>query len=96
MIYIREVFIVRLNIKDKLAEKNMTRYELAKRIGVTYPTITAIYKGESSSIRLEILESLCIELECTPNDIIISDDPKVSRLLIYKNKIQNTENDDSV
>jgi DNA-binding Xre family transcriptional regulator len=33
---------VRLNIKDKLAEKKMTRYELAKRIGITYPTVSRL------------------------------------------------------
>lgn len=91
---------VRLNIKEKLDKKGMTRYELGNRIGVTYNTITAIYKGESTSIKLEILESICRELECTPNDIIVSDDPTVSRLLLYVDKMQSDkqkdkENDDS-
>ena len=31
---------MRLNIKDKLDESGMTRYELAKRVNVTYQTIT--------------------------------------------------------
>ncbi len=79
---------MRLNIKDKLNESGITRYELAKRIGVTYQTITNIYSGESASIKLEILESICRELKCTPNDIIVSDDPEVSRLLLYVDKIQ--------
>jgi DNA-binding Xre family transcriptional regulator len=79
---------MRLNIKDKLAEKKITRYELAKRIGVSYPTITAIFNGDSTSIKLEILEALCKELECTPNDLIVSDDPTVSRLLLYVDKMQ--------
>jgi DNA-binding Xre family transcriptional regulator len=79
---------MRLNIKDKLDESGMTRYELAKRIGITYQTITNIYKGESTSIKLEILEAICRELKCTPNDIIVSDDPTVSRLLLYVDKMQ--------
>ena len=62
---------MKLNIKDKLKEKNISRYELAKRIDVSYPTITSIYNGDSTSIKLEILENLCIELDCTPNDILI-------------------------
>jgi putative transcriptional regulator len=85
---------VRLNIKDKLAEKKMTRYELAKRIGITYPTVTAIYNGDSTTIKLEILEALCKELECTPNDIIVSDDPTVSRLLLYVDKMQQDKEKD--
>ncbi len=85
---------MRLNIKDKLAEKKMTRYELAKRIGITYPTVTAIYNGDSTTIKLEILEALCKELECTPNDIIVSDDPTVSRLLLYVDKMQQDKEKD--
>ena len=51
----------------------MSRYELAKRIGVTYPTIDKIYKGESTSIKFEILQELCKVLDCTPNDILVFD-----------------------
>ena len=53
---------MKLSIQNKLKEKNMTRYELAKKIGVTYPTIDKIYKGESTSIKFDILESICKEL----------------------------------
>ncbi len=62
---------MQISIQNKLKEKNMTRYELAKRIGVTYPTIDNIYKGTSTSIKLQILEDICNVLNCTPNDILI-------------------------
>ena len=74
---------MKLNIKKKLEENNMSRYELAKRIGVTYPTIDNIYKGKSTSIKLEILESICKELNCNPNDILESDDTKMKHLLTH-------------
>lgn len=60
-----------INIKEKLSEKGISRYELAKRIDVTYPTIDNIYKSKSISIKFDILEDICKELECTPNDILI-------------------------
>lgn len=72
---------MKISIQNKLKEKNMTRYELAKRIGVTYPTIDNIYKGISTSIKFEILESICKELNCSPVDILTSDDPQMIRLL---------------
>ena len=72
---------MQINIKKKLEENHMTRYELAKRIGVTYPTIDNIYKGTSTSIKFEILEAICKELNCSPIDILISDDPQMKRLL---------------
>lgn len=83
---------MKINIKCKLEEKGISRYELAKRIGVTYPTITSIYNGESTSIKLEILESICKELDCSPNDIVVSDDPQMQRLLTYSNNLNITNN----
>lgn len=62
---------MKISIQQQLQAKEMTRYELARKIGVTYPTIDKIYKGDSTSIKLEILESLCKVLDCTPNDILI-------------------------
>lgn len=83
---------MKINIQPQLKEKGMTRYELAKRIGVTYPTIDNIYKGTSTSIKFEILESICKELDCSPVDILISDDPQMQRLLTYTSKINNFNN----
>ena len=65
---------MKISIENKLKEKGMSRYELANRIGVTYPTIDKIYKGKSESIKFDILESICKELDCTPSDILIIDD----------------------
>lgn len=64
---------MRINIQPLMEQKGISRYELAKRIGVTYPTITSIYNGETNSIKLDILEAICKELNCTPNDILTSD-----------------------
>ena len=85
---------MKINIKHKLEEKGISRYELAKRIGVTYPTITNLYNGQGTSIKLDILENLCIELECTPNDIIVSDNSRLQRLLAYQSKISELYNKD--
>ena len=65
---------MKISIKQKLEEKGMSRYELAKRIGVTYPTITSIYNEVSTSIKFEILESICKELDCSLDEILVFDD----------------------
>lgn len=89
---------MRISIKKQLNENNMSRYELAKRIGVTYPTITAIYNEESTSIKFEILESICKELNCSPDEILVFDDPdlrkrQLSRINMYLNKINQNKSD---
>ena len=83
---------MQIDIKQKLKELGMTRYELAKRIGVTYPTIDNIYKGTSTSIKFEIFEAICKELNCSPIDILVSDDPQMQRLLAYACEINRTNN----
>ena len=65
---------MKLDIKNQVEKLGISRYELAKRVGVTYPTITSIYNGESTSIKLNILEALCRELYCTPNDILVQEE----------------------
>lgn len=93
---------MKLSIKEKLQEKGISRYELAKRIGVTYPTITTIYNGESTSIKLEILEAICRELDCTPLDILIPEDTNVlasvgavMNILLAKSLINDNKNNES-
>ena len=65
--------MMKINIQKQLEKKGISRYELAKRISVSYPTIDNIYKGRSTSIKLEILEAICNELDCSPNDILVED-----------------------
>ena len=89
---------MRINIKDKMDERNISRYELAKNIGITYPTIDSIYKGNSSSIKLDILESICKELDCTLDEILIFDDSnmkeqQVKRLLAYSTMLNKNKSD---
>ena len=89
---------MRINIKDKMDERNISRYELAKNIGITYPTIDSIYKGNSSSIKLDILESICKELDCTLDEILIFDDSnmkeqQVKRLLAYSTMFNKNKSD---
>lgn len=79
---------MKLDIKAKMEEKDLNRHQLSMLINVGYPTISAIYNSKTTSINFEILESLCHVLECTPNDIIVSDDPVVGQLL-SKHKKQN-------
>lgn len=88
---------MKINIKTKLDEKGISRYELAQRIGVTYPTITSIYKGESTSVKFDILEAICKELDCSLDEILIFDDNnmrerQLKRLFAYHTKISELKN----
>lgn len=71
---------MKINIKEYLDRSHLNRYQLAKKLNMTYPSINAIYQGKPTSIRFKLLEGLCRELKCTPNDILIPEDEAVITL----------------
>ena len=61
---------MRIDITKQKEAKGISLYKLAQNVGITYPTILKIYRGETESVKFDILESICLELDCTPNDIV--------------------------
>lgn len=74
--------------------RNANINQFAKAIGVSIGAAQKIYDAETTRIDFNTLETICRVLECTPNDIIISDDPTVSRLLLYVDKMQRDKQND--
>lgn len=83
--------MLKINIKNKLAEKNLNRNQFAKLMQIGYPAACALYDGTTTRISFDTFENLCKVLDCTPNDILISDDPQMQRLLAYQTKINGLE-----
>ena len=67
---------MRIDVKTLMDEQGISRYDMAQRIGVSYPTMYKIYAGTTESIKFDILDGLCKELHCSPSDILISDEDK--------------------
>lgn len=61
--------MVRLNILPLLAKKGKTKYWLYKQLGMSYQNFNRMVNNETSSIKLERIETLCQLLECTPNEL---------------------------
>ena len=57
-------------LDEQIQQKKITRYKIAKDLDVPYSTIFNITNGNTTSISFAMLEKLCIELNCTPNDIL--------------------------
>lgn len=60
-----------------MQERDITAYQLAKGLGLSYPAVHAWLKGKVRSGALhrvypsyDQLEALCLFLECTPNDLL--------------------------
>lgn len=84
--------MIKLNVKDKLAEKGLNKNQFSKLVQIGYPAACAIYEGETTKISFDTLERICKVLECTPNDIIISDDPFLKQMLLYRCGLNNIIN----
>ena len=65
--------MVRLNVLPLLEKKGKTKYWLYKQLGMSYQNFNRMVNNQTSSIKLERIETLCQLLECTPNDLFIID-----------------------
>ena len=61
--------MVRLNVLELLQEQGRTKYWLYKQLGMSYQNFNKMVNNETQSIKLERIETLCMLLDCTPNDL---------------------------
>ncbi len=73
--------MLKINIQNKLAEKKLNKNQFSKLMQIGYPAACALYDGTTTRISFETLENICKVLECSPNDILVSDDPQMQQLL---------------
>lgn len=85
--------MLKVNIQDKLLEKGLNKNQFAKLVQIGYPAACALYEGTTTRISFDTLENICKSLECTPNDILVSDDLEMQRLLAYQNKLTDNKSD---
>ena len=81
--------MLKINIQDKLSEKKLNKNQFSKLMQIGYPAACALYDGTTTRISFDTLENICKVLECTPNDILVSDDPQIQRLLTYYSKLND-------
>ena len=61
--------MVRLNVQALLEKKGKTRYWLYKQLGMSYQNFKNMIDNKTQSIRYDLIETLCILLDCTPNEL---------------------------
>lgn len=83
--------MIKINIQNKLAERNLNKNQFSKLMQIGYPAACALYDGTTTRISFDTLENICKVLKCTPNEILISDDPQLQRMLTYSSKLNKKE-----
>ena len=66
--------MVRLNVLKLLEERGRTKYWLHKQLGMSYQNFCKMANNQTSSIKYEYIEAMCLLLNCTPNDLFIFTD----------------------
>lgn len=61
--------MIKLKAKELLETKGKTKYWLYKQLGMSYQNFNKMINNETKSIRYENIETICLLLECTPDDL---------------------------
>ena len=62
--------MITLTLEKILKEKNISRYELAKRTGITFQIIDNYYKNKVVRYDSFVLNKICEAIECDLSDIM--------------------------
>lgn len=61
--------MIKLKVLELLKEKGHTKYWLYKQLGMSYQNFNKMVNNQTKSIRYENIETICLLLECTPNEL---------------------------
>lgn len=67
--------MIKLNALELLEKKGKTKYWLYKQLGMSYQNFNRMVNNQTKSIRYENIETICLLLDCTPDELFtITDD----------------------
>lgn len=62
--------VIKVKLTEMVEKRGKSLFAVAKETGISYNTLFNIKKGEVKSISFDVLEKLCDNLGCTPNDLL--------------------------
>lgn len=63
--------MIRLNVLALLERQGKTKYWLYKQLGMSYQNFNKMINNQTKSIQYENIETMCLLLKCTPNDLLV-------------------------
>ena len=65
--------MVKLNVLPLLEARGKSKYWLYKQMGMSYQNFSRMVNNQTKTIRYENIETLCLLLHCTPNELFSID-----------------------
>lgn len=65
--------MIKLNALKLLKEQGRSKYWLYKQLNMSYQNFNKMVNNETRSIRYENIETMCLLLNCTPNELFYID-----------------------
>lgn len=65
--------MIRLDVLNLLEKQGHTKYWLWKQLNMSYQNFNKMVNNETKSIRYENIETMCLLLNCTPNELFVID-----------------------
>ena len=72
--------MIEIQLERLLNDRGMTAYALAKQAGLHQSVIAKFRHNEAKAVRLDVLERICIALECEPGDLLVRKSDKKSKI----------------
>lgn len=63
--------MIKLNALKLLEQQGKTKYWLYKQLGMSYQNFNKMINNQTKSIQYENIETMCLLLKCTPNDLLV-------------------------
>ena len=70
---------IRLHVRELLEARGISRSEAARRTGLTYPTLHAMWEGRAEAITFRALDALCAVLGVQPGAILTREPDSATR-----------------
>lgn len=61
--------MIKLRVLELLEKNGKTKYWLYKQLGMSYQNFSKMVNNQTKSIRYENIETMCLLLNCTPNEL---------------------------
>lgn len=63
--------MIKLDVLRLLEKQGKTKYWLYKQLGMSYQNFNKMINNQTKSIRYENIETICLLLNCTPNELFV-------------------------